>query len=251
MKNNYNYYIKHMYNNPELYIYEFKNYKDDIYFWLKIVNNYKPKTILEIGIGNGRIIDLLHGMVKKYDGIDFSKAIINYCKNRFSYDNVHLYHYDLKKCKLDMIYDLIILPFNVLNNFYSCEDLEEAFNSIKKLSNKNTIIVIDTIMPQIGDLMNTEEFIHTNTFQFHEQQVEVYENKVFDWINSTCIYRKKYVINNRVIHEKVLPNRIFFHQELLLLIEHYGFKIINQYGDYNFESISKTCRKQIMIIRRK
>lgn len=115
MNHNYNYHIQHIYKNPKLYIYEFKNYKDDIYFWLKIINSYRPKTILEIEIGNGRIINLLHGMVKEYDGIDFSVGVINYCKRKFNYNNVHLYHQDLKKCKLNKTYDLIILPYNKLD----------------------------------------------------------------------------------------------------------------------------------------
>ena len=247
----YNCQIKRIYDNPKLYIYEFIDYKDDVYFWPKIVNSYHPKTILEVGIGNGRIINLLHGMTNEYYGIDFSAEIVRYCKKKFNYDNVHLYCQDLKKCKLDMIYNLIILPFNVINNFYSIKDLTEAFNSIKKMSDKNTIIIIDTTMPQINDLMGKKEFIHTNTFKFHKKLVHVYENKDFDSINSTCIYTKRYVINNKVIHEELLPNRVFFHQELLLLIDYFGFEIIKQYGDYNFEPISETSRKQIIIMRRK
>ena len=46
----YNCEIKRINDNPKLYIYEFIDYKDDVYFWPKIVNSYHPKTILEVGI---------------------------------------------------------------------------------------------------------------------------------------------------------------------------------------------------------
>lgn len=251
MSHNYNYYIKQLYCKPKLYICEFTDYKDDIYFWPKIVSLYHPRTMLEVGIGNGRLINLLHEMVEEYDGIDFSVEIINYCKKKFNYSNVHLYYQDLKRCKLNKTYDLIILPFNVINNFYSTHDLGKAFNNIKKLSDENTIIVIDTILPQVKDLSDRKKFYHTNTFRFHKQRVDVYENKIFDSINSTCVYEKKYIINNKIIHKETLPNRIFFHQELLMILNHYGFNVIKQYGDYNFEPISNKSRKQIIIIRRK
>ena len=71
-------------------------------------------------------------MVEEYDGIDFSVEIINYCKKKFNYSNVHLYYQDLKRCKLNKTYDLIILPFNVINNFYSLHDLEKALGKLKK-----------------------------------------------------------------------------------------------------------------------
>lgn len=252
MENNYNKYIKELYDNPELYINEFINYKDDIYFWTKIIKMYKSKKVLEIGIGNGRLINLLHEFVEKYDGIDFSSKLVDYCRKKYGYDNVNLYNKDLKKCKLNDIYDLIILPFNVINNFYSEDDIHNAFNSIKKMSNKNTIIVIDTINPKIEDLNNREEFVRTNEFNMYGKRVLVLENKKYNNINSTCIYKKRYINSEgKLIKESILPNRIFFNSELRLLIKHYGFEIINIYGDYNFEKISNLSRKQIFVIRRK
>lgn len=252
MEDNYNKYIKELYDNPKLYINEFINYEDDIYFWPKIIKMYKPKNVLEIGIGNGRLINLLHGYVEKYDGIDLSHELVDYCRKKYDYDNVSLYNQDLKKCRLNNIYDLIILPFNVINNFYSENDIYNAFNNLKKISDKKTIIVIDTINPKIEDLNDREEFVKTNEFNMDDQKVLVLENKKYNNINSTCIYKKRYISSEgTIIKESILPNKIFFHSELQLLIKHYGFEIIDIYGDYNFEKISNQSRKQIFVIRRK
>lgn len=252
MKNNYNEYINELYQDAELYIHEFMNYKDDIYFWPKIIKIFNPKKVLEVGIGNGRLIDLLHELVVQYDGIDFSNEIVEYCKSKFNYDNVNLYNQNLKECKLNTIYDLIILPFNVINNFYSKNDIQNAFDNIRNMCDKNTIVIIDTINPQLEDLISCEKFIKNNTFKLNGQNISVYENKVFNSLNSTCIYKKRYINEEGIIvKESILPNRIFFHQELLLLSSNYGFEIINIFGDYNFEHISNSSRKQILIMRRK
>lgn len=252
MKINYNKYIQELYDNPKLYINEFMDYKDDIYFWPKIIKIYKPKNVLEIGIGNGRLINILHEYVEKYDGIDLSSELVDYCRKKYNYNNVSLYNQNLKKCRLNNIYDLIILPFNVINNFYSEDDIYDAFNNIKKMSNKNTIIVIDTINPKIEDLSDRKKFIKTNEFNMDGEKILVFENKKYNSTDSICIYKKRYINSKKmVIKESILPSRIFFYSELRLLIEHYGFEIIDIYGDYNFEKISNLSRKQIFVIRRK
>ncbi len=251
MKTDYNKLIKELYSEPELYINEFKDYKDDIHFWSKIVNKYKPSSILEVGIGNGRLIELLHDKVKEYHGLDFSKKIIDYCREKFNYSNVSLYNKDFKKFSSNKTYDLIIFPFNVINNFYDKDDINLCFNSLKKLCNKNTRIVIDTINPTMNDLLDTDNYIKTNEFNLDNNTIEIYENKKFDIINLTCIYKKRYVCNGEIIKEYILPNRIFFHQELMTIIDAYGFEIVDLYGDYNLEKFNNRSRKQIFILRRK
>ena len=251
MKTSYNNYVKELYKNSELYANEFDAYKDDIYFWPKVVSKIKPKNLLEVGIGNGRLIEILHNKVEKYTGIDFSKEMVDYCKIKHNYKNVYLYCQNIKECKLKEKYDLIILPFNVINNFYTEKDLSKLFNHIKQLCSNETITVIDTVNPSIKDLLERSNFIQTNQFTLHENKIKVYENKKFNNLTSTCVYTKRYMLNNKIIKESILPNRIFFHQELLLILKTYGFEIVNQFGDYNFETLTSRSRKQILFIRRK
>ncbi|MBR4350805.1 MAG: class I SAM-dependent methyltransferase [Bacilli bacterium] len=251
MNSIYNNVVKKLYSEPELYFGEFKDYKDDEFFWSCIVDQYKPKSILEVGIGNGRLAGLLHDMVSKYDGIDFSKEIVKYCKKNKKFDNTSFYYGDFKTKRLNKKYDLIILPFNVINHFYTYEDITSLFNNIRNHCKKNTIIIIDTINPTVNDLIDNENFVKTNSFIMNGQCIEVFENRKYDIINSTCIYTKRYVVDGTIINESVLPNRIFLHQELEMIIKSNRFKIEKIYGDYNLEDYKNNSRKQIYVIRSK
>ena len=251
MQSNYNKLIKELYLDSNLYVNEFENYTDDIYFWEKLIKKYKPKSILEVGVGNGRLIALLHNYVEEYDGVDFSQEIINYCNENFKFENVKLYNNDFKNFSINKTYDLIIFPFNVINNFYNEQDIKQCFNILKKLCNENTKIIIDTINPTINDLLDANDYIKTNEFNIKTKKIEVFENKKFDIINSTVLYRKRYLCGGEIIKEYMLPNRIFFHQELLLILDCYGYNVVDLYGDYNFEKFNKRSRKQIFIFRRK
>ena len=77
MQSNYNKLIKELYLDSNLYVNEFENYTDDIYFWEKLIKKYKPKSILEVGVGNGRLIALLHNYVEEYDEDNLLRKIKN------------------------------------------------------------------------------------------------------------------------------------------------------------------------------
>ena len=109
-----NYYneIKKLYDNSVLYNNEFINYDDDFTFWTYWIKKLKPKKVLEIGIGNGRLIKLISDLVPVYDGVDFSENIINDFKQNNKWFKGKLFHQDMKDINIKDTYDLIILPFN-------------------------------------------------------------------------------------------------------------------------------------------
>ena len=114
--------IKKLYDNSVIYNNEFINYDDDFSFWTYWIKKINPKKVLEIGIGNGRLIKLLSNTVLQYDGLDISKNIIHdFLKNNSWYKG-NLFNQDMKNINLNTIYDLIILPFNTFfykNNLFS------------------------------------------------------------------------------------------------------------------------------------
>ena len=59
--------IKNIYDNNFIYNNEFSNYDDDFSFWTYWIKKIKPAKVLEIGIGNGRLIKLLWIYVKFLD----------------------------------------------------------------------------------------------------------------------------------------------------------------------------------------
>ena len=68
--------VNKLYCKSSLYDAEFLNYEDDFVFWKYWINKIKPKSVIEIGIGNGRLVNLLSPLVDKYDGIEISTNII-------------------------------------------------------------------------------------------------------------------------------------------------------------------------------
>ena len=156
----------------------------------------------------------------------------------------------MKDININTIYDLIILPFNTFCYLYTLEDLEQFFAGIKKISNSNTIIVIDIINPNIDDMSEQKKYKLCNHFIINHEMCKLYEKHYFDYATEVINYSKKYVFSNGKIMNFNLPVRIFFHQELLNLFNLFGFEIINILGDYNNENYKFSSRKQIVFIKR-
>ncbi len=62
--------------------------KKEMYFLNKYLHKTKGQSILDIGVGSGRIIEnyLVNSSVKEIYGIDWAISMVNYCRNRFKDD---------------------------------------------------------------------------------------------------------------------------------------------------------------------
>lgn len=243
--------IDKLYSYSEIYNNEFGNYEDDYSFWEFWFKKLRPKSVLEIGIGNGRLINLLSNLVDTYDAVEISKNIIeDFYKKNPGYNKGIIYNQDMKKMNIDNKYDLIILPFNTFCYLYTTKDFKSFFKSLKKLINKNSIVVIDIINPKIEELSDIENYRLCNKFKIRNENYELYEKRIYDNKLQIMNYEKRYV-NEKNKDELLLnlPVRIFFPQELKNLIEFYNFKIQNIYGDYNNELFTNLSRKQILFFK--
>jgi len=242
--------IKKLYDESNIYNNEFAGYEDDFSFWNYWIKKIKPKRILEVGIGNGRLIKLLSSHVFQYDGLEISKNIIkDFIEKNPNYSG-KIYNQDMKNINIDCIYDLILVPFNTFSYLYTLNDIRNFFNGIKKISDNNTIVVIDIFNPTLDDLNSSIKYKLCGTFNVNEEKYDLYEKHFYDSVNQIITYVKKYVsTNNEVVFD--LPVRVFFPQEFLNLCELNGFYIEKLLGDYNNDEFSENSRKQILFLKKR
>ena len=99
----------------------------------------KSKSILEIGVGTGRLAMKVAPLCRKFIGIDVSPKTINRAKDNLKYfKNVTLIcddflTYDFNK-KFDVIYSSL--------TFMHIEDKQTAINKVASLLNKNGVFVL-------------------------------------------------------------------------------------------------------------
>lgn len=125
-----------------------KKYRAPIRYWYemcdaeskelkKIINKTKPKTVLEIGCGSGRIINiLLHGSCPaEIFAVDKDLKIINIIKPHFEkFKNVHIINRDiLEFLKEKKKFDLSLSMMNTLGNIDNQNILKSIASHSKNL----------------------------------------------------------------------------------------------------------------------
>lgn len=121
-----------VYDNPTLFEAEHQATSLDLTFWGSIVSKLKPKCILDVGCGTGRIARAILNQVEHYCGIDLSKKFVDYFKSINNSEaeivNGDIFDYDFS-CK----FDCIILPENFIAQIESGTLLEILFKKLENL----------------------------------------------------------------------------------------------------------------------
>ena len=125
-----------VYDDEELKVYMDKY--DGQIFIDKMCLDYN-KTVLEIGVGTGRVALKTAGLCKKFDGIDISpKTVERATENLKHHNNVSLYCGDFLSYKFNKKYDVV---YSTLT-FMHIEDKQSAINKVCSIINDNGIFVL-------------------------------------------------------------------------------------------------------------
>lgn len=127
-----------MINAADMYNLRTKNISYD----KKAIKDLANGSVLEVGTGTGRLIDILvsSNQVNSYTGIELNKDMVNIAKTKHSTeeiinDNFSTYNFNKK-------FDTILFSFNVINEFISIEEKIGALKKAKELINKNGKIIL-------------------------------------------------------------------------------------------------------------
>ncbi len=128
-------FVKHT-NNQGIHGFLLKNFNNGI---IKIIDNIKPKSILDVGCGEGFTLDMIDHLPwqKKLSGIDNSKQALKLGK--FAFPNLLMEEGDIYKIsKPDNSYDMLICT-EVLEHL---ENPSVAVQELKRVTSKYILISV-------------------------------------------------------------------------------------------------------------
>lgn len=118
--------------------------KDEVAFYVKLVEKFRPKTILELGVGTGRIFSKLLPLVRSGVGIDISEAMLDRCRKVCAENhNYELYKLSFVDFDLQTTFDLIYLPFNTFQHLLTEEDQAACLKNIKNHMYDKSHFILD------------------------------------------------------------------------------------------------------------
>jgi len=229
---------KYYFNHPEVWdAIRTETARKETRFLIKLFRRTgNIKTILDVGCGTGRHLEILVKNGFNGIGIDANKKLIMYARKLFPHINFIVA--DMKNIKLQSKFDAIICLCGVLHYSETNNEIKYIINSFYRLLNPGGVLVLDNI--------NAIGFINRFKFKKH-----LTTKKPFNLFGLRCdvehnIIEQKQILKEirtisdlktgTIVQKDQTKFRLFFPEELSLYLENSGFKNIKHFNGFNFSN---------------
>lgn len=226
----------------------------DYDYYLKKILECKG-SILEVGVGTGRVfIDALNQGADIY-GIDVSKSMIDVLRSKIPDENHNrVFVKDARDFNLGVKFDLIVAPFRTFSHFIDTDDQLKVLNNVYSHLNPDGKFIFDVFIPDM-DLMNEDknnvldfegEYSVSNTFKRLFSMSTDFVNQIintrfsFEWKEGKDYFKKEW--------ETQL--RYFYRFELENLVRLSKLRMVNIYGDFNEGSLRNDSKDYIVACKK-
>ena len=210
-----------------------KDYKSEVTYIDKLIKsiNLNTKTILDVGCGTGKHIELLHKMGYQVEGIDLSDTMLQIAEKNYG-SEIFFRKGDIKNFKLNKCYDTIISLFHVMSYQISNQDLESSFERVHEHLNPGGIFIFDCWHGPgvLSDLPS----VRIKSFQNESIEITRISEPKIDFLNSKVEVDFKIFVNNLVenklwFFEEKHNMRYLFYNEICFIADKFNFEIIYNY----------------------
>ena len=135
-------------------LYELENADDpafDLAFWSELVTSLRPRRLLELACGTGRLTLPLARLrvADEIVGLDSSAAFLEHARSRVDgTGDVRFIEGDMRDPQLDGPFDLVIVPFNSLAYLLDFEDRVAALRAARSLLSAGGRFAFDLVAPR-------------------------------------------------------------------------------------------------------
>lgn len=231
------------------------SFQMDFSLYEDLIEVLKPKSILELGCGMGRLFPLFMKEADIITGVDLSDGMVKKGRSLYSdkeNDNTHIEFIcgDMCFVNTNKKYDLIVLALSVLKHLQTNEQRFNVLRNAKEHLNKNGFIVID----HAPFLYNTES---TNWINANNSMVKnwVSDHRILDgyqWkkdvLGDSDVLKWRYVANDNVEFETSFTTYRYDIEKLLEHISKVGLKYEQLLTEWGVNGLSSNGNRFIGLI---
>ncbi len=233
---------------------------EDLPFWRDLAREH-GSPVLELGCGSGRV--LLHLAREGFEatGVDSSPEMIALARRRLAKQpaiagRIHLVEEDFRRLDLAQTFPLVILPFNTFSHLTETAEAIAALAVIAAhLSSGGTLaLALPNPIPIYSAL--PEGLVLERVFRDEERNVTVQQ------FSSLRVDRTAQLGHITWIYDEMDPDgkvtrttvpmdlRYFFPNEIPLLLERAGLRLLHLWGDYDRSPFAEDSSALIVIAGR-
>lgn len=204
----------------------------DIDFYRKVVAEFGG-PVLELACGTGRIAGPIAKDGFDVVGLDREEPMLSEAWQK-RHTNTQYICADMRDFDLARKFQTIILAFNALGHLHDWEQIEQCFACIKHHLKPGGVFVLAMFNPDLKLLSRNpdeEKEISRYADPDSDNEVVVFERGDYDRASQIMTAHWRYEIGAATF-ENTLRLRMFFPQELQMLLHYAGFNIVRLHGDF-------------------
>jgi SAM-dependent methyltransferase len=261
-----------IYRNPRDYDLEHEGDDEDVAFYLRLATRLRPRRILELACGSGRVSIPLAtlGAERGFDvvGLELADEMLAEAGRKRdaldapARDRLSLVRGDMRTWESDGGFDLVISPCSSLSHLLTLDDQLATWRRAHAHLSPGGRFVVDLAMPSLasfGDSSQTPQRLlveidldttepggsarllryKTTRYLPHEQRAEI--RFLYDRLDPVHV-RDRYVSD--------FDSHVYFPRELQLLFLHTGFTVETTWGSYGDRPLRASSRVMLMVGRK-
>ncbi len=222
-----------------------KFYKDYYNFVVKVLKQlkFRPKTILEVACGTGKLMQIFHKKGYKIEGVDLSKGMLDIAKKKgLKVQQGNMVNFNLKKR-----YDLIFNIFDSLNYLQKLLDLEKCFKTISRHLNGNGLFIFD-----MNSDFKINKVIPTFKTEYYKvgdtELIWLNKHKPNTWVAEMIMFCKSDGEYTRFYEKHI--EKAYKLNEVKRMLKKANFELINIYSDFDFSKVKKNSKRWFFVARK-
>jgi len=242
-----------LYDDPQLYDLLFT--PEPFLSFYKGLAHSHDGSVLELGCGNGQLLIPIAEPGRRCVGLDNHPRMLAAAIERLAAaeTDVHFVEADMRDFRLDERFSLIFVARNSLLHLHSYSDFEKFFLAVRKhLEPSVGLLAFDVFNPSVEILSqpsNVRELVERVSYP--GRGIVTVEAAV-DYDARSQVNRATWYASSQSEPDFLvapLHLRCVFPEELLLMIDHFGFTLEARYGDFASTEFRSASRHQICLCR--
>lgn len=241
------------YADPEIYDLENREFDPDGSFFLEFAGKLEP--VLELGCGTGRVTIPLARQGVDITGLDVAPAMIERAKQKAGALPIQWVTADVRLFRLERSFRLIFETGSVFQHMLTRPDQEAFLAQARKHLENDGRFIVSLLFPH-PDLLTSAEaekewFTCDN---LAGRKIRVSGTEHYDPIRQVKLetaYRRWVDDQGReILRLAPLSLRYIFPQEMDALLYYNGFRVVEQFGDWDSSPLTNTSRYMIFVCQK-
>jgi SAM-dependent methyltransferase len=256
-----------IYQRPEDYDLEHVGDTKDVEFFVSLVTRLRPRRVLELACGNGRVtLPLAEAGARagfEVVGLELVPEMLEAARRKSKaaepavQERLTLVEGDIRFWKADQPFDVLLTPCSSVCHLLTLDDQLAAWRCAYDNLAPGGRFLVDVVMPDLG--------VYADSFRSPPREVVEIDLDTFDEASDTRLIRYKTTryfghqqrAHIRFLYDKFVgaapPERsisdyeshVYYPRELELLYLHTGFQVETVYGDYHGGPLKRTSPQMI------